>query len=341
MYTHIMTDDTLGHYLPCSASFLLLQAAAANQHIKAIWLQQGPNASDDHKRPGWTRSFSLVAMVHLASCAVGGCLRLGPSLLLHASPGVSSQKGGLAQLQQLLLSPGQGREGVWQQNLWGWGCGSLLVLLMVGVEVGHSYLDRKNRAYASAAAPKIAESNEKTGEQGFMHKNNHVGWLQVKVILVSFAAAVMAAVACLNWALAYVTCLVLMPLVAATGIAAPPALAAASAEATDSSTAAIGSSAGASAAGTEVTAAGPIRLKVQHHQRGGQLKVLRWLSLFSCSPPALIMLMGLAGGHDVASALQPNSLWWMVLESRWSSYAMFWAVYMPFWTVCWLLAWHL
>jgi hypothetical protein len=245
-------------------------------------------------------------------------------------------------LQQLLLLGGQRGEGGWQQEIWGWGLGSVLALLMVSVEIGHSYLDWRSRTCralgGATQAPEDGEGDKVVpgGEQ--------VGWLQVKVILVSVAAAVMAAVACLNWALAYVTCLVLMPLVAVTQVPAPPRAVDGSAGVARNCAAAESLPAGESSArhGTRQSMASRSdESRLRQREGGGVLRVLRWLSLVSCSPVAVLLLMAVAGGQHVYSAFQPTSMWWVVLESRFSSYAMFWAVYMPFWIVCCLLVWQL
>lgn len=284
--------STLAFHVVCS------QAAGVKQLLEERHTTPH-SCSQSQPPPGadWINSARLFVLVHIMTTAVGAILRLYPEL---------SRMTASAVLQWVTHAVGAPQQHIHEIGV---GCGVAVISAMTVGEVVRM-LD------AAAAKPTMmAPSDKQNGKndvsmQQPQSRHSSINWLQVQLLMLSAAAAVMAAVACLNWALGYVSCLVLLPL----SVAGTASLAVA-----DSS----------SKVGATVQ-------QVNSKRMLGRL--LEAVILALCSPPVVLMLMYAVSGYPPLQVFSMSSIWWLLLESRFTCYVMFWVVYLPFWSLTLLIS---
>jgi hypothetical protein len=235
-------------------------------------------------RKQWVAAVKAVAAVHMLSAAAGLALRCAPALL-----GLLQQP---TMMASWLVRPGDH-------------AAELAVaagLLLAVVVVSDGLASAASAAASTTAAEGITTSSGSGNAAELLRRVTAVEW--------SVAAAACAAAACLNWALSYVVCLLLVPL--AIGCAPPST--------SSSCRSAVGSQQGTGS--------------VSKSHRGGAVKAC--VVLLCCSPLSVLLLLGALSSGGIAAAALPQWLADSMLSSSLGAYTAFWAVYMPGWC---LTAW--
>ncbi|KAF8067126.1 Gpaa1 [Scenedesmus sp. PABB004] len=232
----------------------------------------------------WGGALKLVMAVHALAVAAGCALRRAPELLpVLRLPGLA------AWLARAAAAPADHAAEL------GAGCGLVLALWAV--------LDGLASACAAGACGGAGAADgcsSSTSSRSSRSGSRAAFVRRVLVAELSAAAAALAALACLNWALAYAACLVVVPL--ALGCTPPPA-----------EPSGAGGAAGARRRGRRRAAA----------------------VLACCSPPAVAAALGVASGSGVG----PAWLAWLALRSSWGAWLVAWGVVLPFWGVAaWAVA---
>jgi hypothetical protein len=187
----------------------------------------------------------------------------------------------------------------------GGGAGSgavALLAVLAGWQVAASL--RAARAAGGGGAPAAAAPN----------------WQQVKVLQLSITAAQLAAMACINWALAYATCLAVLPLSCCCSWAPQQQQ-----QHLEGAASGEGSIQGLPAQAAKQ------RARLRRAQACSRAAVLLW------APPLVLAAVWLLSGNRAGLLLAADTWWWLLLESRITTYMMCWAVYLPAWSVALLV----
>eukprot|EP00879_Flechtneria_rotunda_P032149 GHRR01035308.1.p1 GENE.GHRR01035308.1~~GHRR01035308.1.p1 ORF type:complete len:582 (+),score=254.23 GHRR01035308.1:441-2186(+) len=151
---------------------------------------------------------------------------------------------------------------------------------------------------------------------------------KVLAVELSVAAAVMAALACVNWALAYATCLVLVPLAICCvplPQQQPPSKGSSSSSSGDQSAAA--NNIGTNKAGNAgVTNSSDRRWEA----RGVSVFVS---VLLCCCPVAVLLVVAAVSGAGVQAVLHAEWLLSIVQHSSKGAYLVWWIAYVPYWCI--------
>jgi hypothetical protein len=244
-------------------------------------------------RRHWVVAIKAVAAAHTLSAAAGLALRCAPAML--------AQLQRPAAMADWLAQPGDHAAEVLVAG------GVLLVLLSAADGLASAVVTPRGAASAGQAGSSVRPAVESSSGSG----DNAAALLRrVIAVELSAAAAACAAAACLNWALSFVVCLVLVPLAI---FCAPASLV---------------SSAAGNAVGSNAA------------QSGSSSKRSRLvgasLVLLCCSPVSVLLLLAMLSSGGIAAVVQLQWLAGCVVGSSLGSYTAFWAVYLP----CWCLtAW--
>jgi hypothetical protein len=236
-------------------------------------------------RKQWVAAVKVVAATHMLSATAGLALRYAPALL--------------GQLQQPAAMVSWLARAAAQP-------GDHAAELLVASGVLLALLSAVDGIASAVVTPGGAASAGRRG-LGETAGSSSAAALLRRVVAVEFsaAAAACAAAACLNWALSYVVCLVLVPL--AIGCA-PGSL--------------VGSD--ASNNGSSSSSSSSKRSSV----------VRACLVLLCCSPVSVLLLLAALSNGVIAAAALPQWLAGCVVGSSLGAYTAFWAVYLP----CWVLS---
>jgi hypothetical protein len=350
--------------VPFGCVFISLQAAVSHQ--QALALSPAPvTGSAVHTPAGaassWPTALSFTALVHV-SCLVGGLgLRAALQLWLTHSTEAASTAGAAAAGVQANLGVGPLQQ-LEQQQVLGGVLGALVVAALM-VEAVRSLVASPSSSLQSEAPPTSKGDAGMKQQQGQHAEGQHaavpglqaaVVWQQVRVALLSAAAAVMTALACLNWALAYVTCMGLMPLAAATSPGRTS---------TDVCTDGLTSQEGGGGSSSSSVGAAARHVQIRVRARPLPLLLLRLAAWVVLSPGALLVawvsctgfpspgpasaaaaaaaaacadVPGLSCG-TIGSGAVVEQVVGLIVGSRWSAYWVACGVYMPFWLLTGLM----
>jgi hypothetical protein len=272
--------------------------------LKSNTLQlPGDQAAAAVSRQQWVSALQLVLLTHAAAAAIAAVVRSPDVLGFWGSSGDNAPLGY------------RGLPGV------GVGLGGVLSLLLVGQTV--------LRLVSGSCYGKQDGSSGSTGAQSIASKlllsSRFAG--KVLVVELSVAAAVLAAIACMNWALGYAMCFILVPLALTCSVAVPGV-----ASSTESSSQV--------RVPTAFSLGGPTFLQ----------RAVKAAAFVLCSPLFLLMLvsawtpvLGIAGSENLGRADLKMLLnlrlhivdakWWsmVVWSSSWGTYMVICGLYLPYW----------
>ncbi len=263
----------------------------------------------------WLASARTLLVAHALCAAAGYCLRRALE---------SAQLSGVALVRlgvELLQSPGQ------HVNALGVCAGAVLFTVLVCGEVGTvlTWPLSAGSLQKSTLASQQQQHGQKCGGAQESHAaNGHVAtssgtlqppaelvdWRKLKVLMLSGTAAVLAAAACVNWALAYAICLAVMPLTTCCSWR--------------------GHQRHWQPQQAEQQQANN-KAALQRMWQPSQITSI--VACGVCSPPVVLICLYLLSGHSPGRLFQWQELRWLVLESRVTTYMMCWAVYVPFWAL--------
>jgi hypothetical protein len=172
--------------------------------------------------------------------------------------------------------------------------------LLVAVGVLLALLSATDSIASAVVTPGGAASAGGRGLSGTAGSSSAAALLRrVVAVELSAAAAACAAAACLNWALSYLVCLVLVPLAV---FCAPGSL--------------VGSDASNNGGSSS-------------SKRNSVVRAC--LVLLCCSPVSVLLLLAVLSSGGIAAAALPQWLAVCVMGSSLGAYTAFWAVYLPCW----------